>query len=1008
MLPIRLTLEGIYSYRERQTINFERLTQARLFGIFGAVGSGKSAILEAMVYAVYGTIDRLSTEVRYNVMNLQADRLFVDFEFLAGDEGRRWRAVVDCKRNRKRFEEVSSPKFSYYVWEDEDWLPCTRKEVTDAIGLSAQNFKRVVIIPQGKFQEFLMLRDKERTEMMMELFGELRRYDLYDRAAALETETAEQASELRGRLLGLGDISAEIMEEKRKELEMTRTELLRLQDSLKVSREREEGLRQTKRLLDEWESRLKEEKALLDQQENMRNLRREVEEYESCVRIFAPTLNREREIVRRREKAESDLMAYRELLEKRKTERDEFAGKFEEVRKAYEERDGVRITVENLERLLQWREVRDEVTRLEERGKKGEEWVEKARGEMDVLKEKQERQRKALDELGQLMPDMKMLSDIREWYGQQRHLVTAEKEVREELRLWEKDGITEEQLKKAVVEVEKLKVREEEIKEKLGKAREELIVLNTRKQLADFAHDLREGEKCPLCGALSHPHPLHGEEVTEELVRKLESITALETEEKAVRDNISTRVLVVERGRMEQERGKGLREKLERRRMDVQFHREKFVWKDYSPEDEDKLNKELERAAQLEKEKRRLEEERRLIEVALEKQRVNVEKYTTALEQIRWDIAQQKARKQLLEEQLTEFEVEKYDAMQTEEVRGKVGELRSYLKQVEANYQQGSERMKLLEAEFQKWHGSVEEKVKEVESVRKDMENVERELEELLKQSDYTSLSPVREVLVKDLDVPVCREQIERYSQQLHAVQKRKEELQGQVVGVTYRPDEHSALLKQLEEAGERERELLATQGALTNLLRDMEQRQAERLRIERELTGLEVRLQNLRVLKLLFRGNDFVKFVSSIYLQNLCNAANERFYRMTRQRLKLELNEENDFVVRDFMNEGRVRSARTLSGGQVFQASLSLALALTDNIRHLMGCDQNFFFLDEGFGSLDKESLAIVFDTLKSLREENRIVGLISHVEEMKQELPVYLFVENTAEHGSRIEFRM
>ena len=92
----------------------------------------------------------------------------------------------------------------------------------------------------------------------------------------------------------MGDISAEIMEEKRKELEMTRTELLRLQDSLKVSREREEGLRQTKRLLDEWESRLKEEKALLDQQENMRNLRREVEEYESCVRIFAPTLNRER------------------------------------------------------------------------------------------------------------------------------------------------------------------------------------------------------------------------------------------------------------------------------------------------------------------------------------------------------------------------------------------------------------------------------------------------------------------------------------------------------------------------------------------------------------------------------------------------------------------------------------------------------------------------------------------------------------------------------------------
>ena len=83
MLPVKLTLEGIYSYRERQTIDFTRLTEARLFGIFGPVGSGKSTILEAMIYAIYGTIDRLNNDVKYNVMNLQSDRLFVDFEFRA-------------------------------------------------------------------------------------------------------------------------------------------------------------------------------------------------------------------------------------------------------------------------------------------------------------------------------------------------------------------------------------------------------------------------------------------------------------------------------------------------------------------------------------------------------------------------------------------------------------------------------------------------------------------------------------------------------------------------------------------------------------------------------------------------------------------------------------------------------------------------------------------------------------------------------------------------------------
>ena len=87
MLPVKLTLEGIYSYRERQTIDFTRLTEARLFGIFGPVGSGKSTILEAMIYAIYGTIDRLNNDVKYNVMNLQSDRLFVDFEFRAGEDG---------------------------------------------------------------------------------------------------------------------------------------------------------------------------------------------------------------------------------------------------------------------------------------------------------------------------------------------------------------------------------------------------------------------------------------------------------------------------------------------------------------------------------------------------------------------------------------------------------------------------------------------------------------------------------------------------------------------------------------------------------------------------------------------------------------------------------------------------------------------------------------------------------------------------------------------------------
>jgi exonuclease SbcC len=93
------------------------------------------------------------------------------------------------------------------------------------------------------------------------------------------------------------------------------------------------------------------------------------------------------------------------------------------------------------------------------------------------------------------------------------------------------------------------------------------------------------------------------------------------------------------------------------------------------------------------------------------------------------------------------------------------------------------------------------------------------------------------------------------------------------------------------------------------------------------------------------------------------------------------------------------------LSGGQMFQASLSLALALSESIQAFAGTEQNFFFLDEGFGTQDKESLRLVFESLKELRKENRVVGLISHVDELQEEIDVCLKVRNDDEIGSLVE---
>jgi exonuclease SbcC len=152
-----------------------------------------------------------------------------------------------------------------------------------------------------------------------------------------------------------------------------------------------------------------------------------------------------------------------------------------------------------------------------------------------------------------------------------------------------------------------------------------------------------------------------------------------------------------------------------------------------------------------------------------------------------------------------------------------------------------------------------------------------------------------------------------------------------------------------------------------------------------------------------MMKGNGFVRFVSVRYLRELCSRANERFFTLTGKSLALEVDDSGEFLVRDYLNGGKTRSVKTLSGGQTFQASFSLAIALSESVRKER---ESFFFLDEGFGSLDRDSLSLVFETLKSLRAERSIVGVISHVEAMKEEIDTALLVKKDPARGSVISY--
>jgi len=273
-----------------------------------------------------------------------------------------------------------------------------------------------------------------------------------------------------------------------------------------------------------------------------------------------------------------------------------------------------------------------------------------------------------------------------------------------------------------------------------------------------------------------------------------------------------------------------------------------------------------------------------------------------------------------------------------------------------------------------------------------------------LNSSKYGSIDEVKQILSTELNLELQKQKLAAFRQQLLLMQNQVNQLQNEIAGRTYDDEAHCKLLAELVAVGEIVNQKNQELGKVTELLKKLLSDLENRAILQKELDNLELRAENLRTLKNMFKGSGFVNYISSVYLQNLCNAANDRFFQLTRQKLSLEITDDNSFQVRDYLNGGKVRSVKTLSGGQIFQAALSLALALADNIQKITDSNQNFFFLDEGFGSLDKDSLSVVFDTLKSLRKENRIVGVISHVEEMQQEIDTHLRIVNHEETGSRI----
>lgn len=1009
MIPVQLTVEGLYSYRERQTINFKNLTEAGLFGIFGAVGSGKSSVLEAISFALYGETERLNMRDKraYNMMNLKSNTSYIEFDFI-NYENKLFRAARDFRRNSKKFEDVKPYSVTFYESINGKWIPLEHSNAEQIIGLSYSNFKRTIIIPQGQFKEFLELGAADRTNMMKEIFS-LQRYDLQNNVSALNTRNRSELDQLEGQLKGFEEISEEKIQLQKNLLEEEQKKLVQSNEKFeKVS----QAYQQLKNLKTDFES-LKQNREkfsiLSEQKPHMDALEAQSELYDHTFRAFNPFITEKnrlsKSVVEKKNEKEIQHKTAQETEAAFHTVK-EYLTVLEPKFKALEQS---RIQENDLSLIVQILKFYDEIKTLNERTQKGSEKVAEVEAQREIIQKKITELSKNIEVLKSQKLDTSLLSQVGNWFIQQKNFKKSQQEQLEKTEKHQKQiELIAEELKPFALQ-ENFKTDFANKKEALETQKKELSQkvdhLKIQKELSRFANELHNGEACPLCGSLDHPHIVEFHDVNTELQNIQEKIKGIEQEAHQLQQQETVIEKILDRKKIFEEQLISEQKILQQIRKDMENHLQQFTWKQFSPDYEDDFEKKRQDSFTLEK---KIEETEKMILLereALEKENKVLEKYKNALETFKLEEATKQKEINISRSNLKILKWEQYEQKTVAEIEEAYQKLAQSNTETEQQYQKASQQEKDLAPKLAEQKAIVSQTEKQIAALEKEISENQQAIDKALNDHSFTAFNEVENILQQEINIQEARAKVQQFKIDFETLKKVIEGLELKLKDLSFDDDRFSLAEKQFEEAQAELKQINDTVVTMTAEKERLEKEYRKKEELLKELAKLQKRSENLKLMMNLFKGAGFVQYVSSIYLRQLCDHANIRFHRMTRNQLSLQLNENNDFEIIDYLNEGRSRSVKTLSGGQAFQVSLSLALALAESVQSNAQADKNFFFIDEGFGTQDTESVNIVFETLTNLMKENRIVGIISHVEELKEKIPTALNIIKDEERGSLIQ---
>jgi exonuclease SbcC len=919
MRPLKLSVSGFTCFKEPLEVDFRDL---ELFAIIGQTGAGKSSLLDAMTYALFGETPRLGSKGLEALVSLGGASMYACLEFEASD-GRMYRVTRTWSKRaaekQLRFDRVEGSR-TVTVAESVK-VKDVESAIERVVGLDFASFTRAILLPQGEFDRFLRGDAKERRDLLKGLLG-------LERIEAMMRRAGEIAREARTRLDTLqalvardaGEVTPEALEGQHRALEETRTALQGVQVQLQAHGAQVEALRALARIGAELREASREYLAWQERAPEGRQARDRASAARRAAGV-TPLIAGVERAAKLEDAARADVDLKRA---KQRTLQAQHERALEmQQRTAQDALEVVDLDV----RIAELNTARPIAERLRAIGGSLSDadpryaWDETRYTRLEALKN-------SVALLKRLYKDLRELdSEARRSESEETRLTAALSSATSELDGLKTDGTTKGDAEKR-------------LEASLREARRGDLV-------AQVVDGLQIGDPCPVCG-----------EPLQELPAIAPSpVAALESELKTVRAAL---LELRAQYRAAQERLKHLREQLET----LRASRAQTAERRSALEAElDALRAEFRAAVgDTDDPVSAVQEARAMLVAGLAAQ---VSALTGGADIEAQLVALGRKKRQL-------------------EDAGRAAE--KALADAQAAILAGQAALDAAQAQW-------EERAAAATDLR-------AELSAALETAGFDTPEAARAAHLPEAEITAL-ERFERdYDARLHALKERGLELRAQLNGQTPPSSQDLESAESHWRDLERQRAaLIAAEARGVQVIADLQTRLRDKNRMTAEIAALETRFDVYAALNNDLKGNQFQDYLLAQVQRDLLERASSVIREVTHDRYTLALRD-NEFCVLDAWNAMEPRSVKTLSGGESFIASLSLALALSD---YLAGSKAlGALFLDEGFGTLDSEALDAVTGVLETLNTRGRTVGVITHVSSLAERLPNRLMVEK-AQGSSR-----